>query len=68
MVTISRTSARFLVAVGFFNWAIWLRFARAIATDHGRPTSFYVVHAVLIVVSIAVGTAVGAIGWRALRR
>ena len=66
-MTISRGAARFLVAFGVWSWVIWLTFAKNIAKDHGRATSFYVVHGVLIAVSLAFGTAVGVIGWRALR-
>ena len=64
---ISRGSARFLVGVGAWNWVIWLDFARRLVGDEGRETAFYVVHAVLIVVSIALGTGVALVGWRALR-
>ncbi len=67
MSQISTGSARFLVAFGVWSWVIWLMFARNIAKDDSRATAFYVVHGVLIVVSLALGTVVGVIGWRALR-
>jgi len=76
MVRIPRGWAWFLVAAGVWNWVIWPRFALAIWDDprawatrvvgHGTPTSFLWVHAVLIIVSLAVGTAVGVLGIRAL--
>ncbi len=71
-MTLSRRTAGFLLAVGVWTWAIWPNFLRNIAKDDrsfdgGRPTSFFLVHLVLVVVSLAIGTAVGAIGWRGWR-
>jgi hypothetical protein len=79
-VVISRRWAGFLIAVGVWTWVIWPRFALAIWDDtrawssgrvgHGSPTGFLWVHAALIAVSFAVGTAVGVLGiraWRAAR-
>ena len=65
----------FLVLVAVWSWVIWPRFAVAIWADerawHGdTPTSFLWVHAVLIVASLVLGTAVGVLGvrgWRASR-
>ncbi len=63
----------FLAAVGVFNWAIWPRFAVAIWNDprawsgvvgHSSPTTFLLVHAVLVITAVAVGTVVGALGVR----
>jgi hypothetical protein len=64
------------MAVGVWTWVIWPRFAVAIGKDDrafsgGSPTSFLWVHAVLIAVSLAVGTVVGVLGikaWRASTR
>ena len=75
-MVISRRWAVFLTAVGVWTWVIWPRFGLAIWRDDrsfagGRPTSFLLVHAVLIAASLAVGTAVGVLGvraWRASRR
>ncbi len=71
----------FLTLVGVWTWAIWPRFAVAIWQDprawsggeigQGRPTGFLWVHALLIVASLAIGTAVGTLGvrgWWAARR
>jgi hypothetical protein len=71
-VVITRRWAVFLMAVGVWTWLIWPRFALAIWNDdrsfsNGSPTSFLWVHAVLIVVSLAVGTAVGVLGVRCRR-
>jgi hypothetical protein len=68
VLSISRRAARTLVVVALFNALIWLDFARRIAGDEGRETSFYVVHAVLIATSLVLAAIVGVIGWRALRR
>jgi hypothetical protein len=73
VVVLSRRWSAFLVAFGVWSWVIWPRFAVAIWDDprsfaHGTPTGFLVVHAVLIVVSLAAGTAVGVLGIRAWRR
>ncbi|MFC0528643.1 SCO4848 family membrane protein [Phytohabitans kaempferiae] len=78
---ISRGWAAFLVGVGVWTWLIWPRFAVAIWNDErawstgrigdGHPTSFLWVHALLIVASLAIGTAVGHLGvraWLAVRR
>jgi hypothetical protein len=59
----------FLVAVGVWSWVIWPRFGTAIYDDPrswrgDTPTQFLWVHAVLIVISLAVGTAVGVLGLR----
>jgi hypothetical protein len=75
-VLLSRAWSYFLVGAGIWAWLIWPRFAVAIwnderAFDGSSPTAFFWVHAVLIVVSLAVGTAAGVLGvrgWRAARR
>ena len=76
-MVISRRWAAFLVAVGAWTWLIWPRFGLAIWRDtrawtggevgEGAPTSFFWVHALLIAVSLAIGTTVGVLGVRAWR-
>lgn len=71
-MVISRRWAVFLTGVGVWTWLIWPRFGLAIWKDDrsfaaGRPTSFLVVHAVLIAASLAIGTTVGVLGVRAWR-
>ena len=71
-MVISRGWAVFLTGVGVWTWVIWPRFGLAIYRDDrsfadGRPTSFLIVHAVLIAASLAIGTAVGVLGVRAWR-
>ena len=72
-VVLSRRWSAFLVLVGVWTWLIWPRFGMAIWRDDrsfadGSPTSFLVVHALLIGASLAIGTTVGVLGvrgWRA---
>jgi len=68
-VVMTRRWSVFLVLVAVWSWLIWPRFALAIWDDprafrHGTPTSFLWVHAVLIAVSLVVGTAIGVLGVR----
>jgi hypothetical protein len=74
-VILTRGWSWFLVGVGVFNWAIWPRFSVAIwddkrawtgAVGHSSPTSFLLVHAVLVVTAVALGTIVGGLGLRGL--
>ncbi|MFB9185499.1 SCO4848 family membrane protein [Dactylosporangium sucinum] len=72
-MVISRRWAAFLVGVGVWSWLIWPRFALAIWNDDrawsgDRPTAFFWVHALLIVVSLTLGTAVAVLGVKAWRR
>ena len=73
MVILSRGWSLFLVGVGVFNWAIWPRFSLAIWDDkrawsgtvgYSSPTSFLLVHAVLVVTAVVLGTIVGGLGIR----
>lgn len=70
---LTRGWSLFLVGVGVFNWAIWPRFSLAIwddkrawtgAVGHSSPTSFLLVHAVLVITAVVLGTIVGALGVR----
>ncbi|MEV4636202.1 hypothetical protein AB0J80_02515 [Actinoplanes sp. NPDC049548] len=74
-MVLSRRWSAFLIAVGVWTWFIWPRFGVAIWKDErsfagGEPTSFLWVHALLIIASLVIGTAVGVLGvraWRAAR-
>lgn len=71
-VLLSRRVAAFLFATGVFQWVIWPTFLRNIWKDDrsftdGSPTGFLVVHAVLTVVSLLLGTGVLLVGLRGLR-
>ena len=72
---LTRGWSLFLVGVGVFNWAIWPRFSVAIWDDkrawtgeigHSSPTSFLLVHAVLVIAAVTLGTIVGGLGIRGL--
>ncbi|KFU83173.1 MULTISPECIES: SCO4848 family membrane protein [Amycolatopsis] len=70
---ISRGTSMFLLGFGVWSWIIWITFAknlwdsdRAWAAD-GSPTAYFIVHAVLTVVSFVLGTIIGLIGLRTLR-
>jgi hypothetical protein len=70
---ISRGTSLFLLAFGVWSWIIWITFAKNLwASDQswtpdGSPTAYFVVHAVLTVVSFVLGTVIGVLGWRGVR-
>jgi hypothetical protein len=71
LVVISRRIGWFLLAFGVWSWIIWPTFLKNIwqddrSWDHGM-TSFFAVHLVLTVVSLALGTAIGLLGLRVVR-
>jgi hypothetical protein len=62
----------FLLAFGVWSWVIWLTFIHNIANDPrsftgNRPHAFFIVHLVLTVASIALGTVIGVLGLKSLR-
>jgi ABC-type polysaccharide/polyol phosphate export permease len=71
-VVVSRRVAWFLVAFGVWSWIIWPTFLRNIWKDtrswHDGMTAFFGVHLVLTLVSLALGTVIGVLGVRGLRR
>ncbi len=62
----SKRAARVLVAACIWTLYVWITRMWNIAGDD-HAFGFKAVHAVLAVISIAFGIAVGVIGWRALR-
>ncbi|HEV2891114.1 MAG TPA: hypothetical protein VGX28_12135 [Frankiaceae bacterium] len=70
-MVMSRRVSAFLLLVGVWTWAIWPNFLKNIWKDDRSwsdgPTAFFLVHLVLVVVSLLIGTGVGAIGWRGWR-
>lgn len=70
-MVLSRRASWFLVAVGVWSWFIWPNFLRNIWGDarswDDGPQPFFLVHLVLVVVSLVIGTAVAVIGIRGLR-
>ena len=69
---LSRRAAGFLLGAGGWSWLIWPNFLRNIWRDErswdGGPTRFLLIHLVLVVVSLVLGTATGLLGWRGLAR
>jgi hypothetical protein len=63
---VSKRAAKVLVAAGVWTLYVWITRMWNIARDD-HAFGFKAVHAVLAVISIAFGIAVGVIGWRALR-
>lgn len=70
-MVLTRRTGWLLLAFGVWSWIIWPTFLRNIWQDgrswHDGPTTFFLVHAVLTVSSLAFGTAIGWLGWRAVR-
>jgi hypothetical protein len=70
-VVISKRIGWFLVAFGVWSWVIWPTFLKNIWKDsrswHDGMTAFFAVHLLLTVASLALGTAIGVLGIRALR-
>jgi hypothetical protein len=63
----------FLLAFGVWSWVIWPTFLKNIAQDPrsftgDRPHAFFLVHLVLTVVSLALGTIIGWLGVKGWRR
>ncbi len=69
----SRGAALFLLAFGVWSYLLWPTFIRNIwASDRswdiaGAPTPYLIVHLVIAVVSLVLGTIIGVLGWRGLR-
>lgn len=71
-MTLSRRTALFLLAFGVWSWLLWPTFLRNLwASDRswagGSPTAYLIVHVVIAVVSLVLGTIIGVLGWRAFR-
>ncbi|MEV0380083.1 hypothetical protein [Nonomuraea sp. NPDC050643] len=64
-VHVSRKIAGFLIILGAFMIFEWVNLGFNLADGH--PTSFYVVHGILIAVNIVLAIVLGVIGWRGLR-
>lgn len=67
-MTVSRRLAVFLLAVAAWNLVTWSTFIRNLAATEGRPTGYYVAHAVLIAVNLGIAVVLATVGWRALQR
>lgn len=71
-MVVSKRVAWFLIAFGVWSWIIWPTFLKNIWADDRSwddgPTSFFLVHLVLVVVSLVLGTIIAALGIRGLLR
>ncbi|MFB9377255.1 SCO4848 family membrane protein [Kineococcus gynurae] len=69
-MVLSRRSSIFLTLFGVWSWFIWPNFLRNIWADERSwadgPTAFFLVHLVLVVVSLVLGTAIAVLGVRGL--
>ncbi|AHI01400.1 membrane protein [Kutzneria viridogrisea] len=69
---LSRGASLFLLAFGAWSWVIWVTLMVNVAKDPrafsaaGSPTGFLIVHWVLAVISLALGTAIAVLGLRGL--
>ena len=69
---LSRRASWLLIAFAIWSWIIWVTLIKNINADprawHGNsPTGFLMVHVVLAIVSLVMGTAIGWLGWKGLR-
>lgn len=64
---IGRKLAGFLVAVALWNLVTYAVFVTNLIGTEGRPTGYYVAHAVLIVVNLGIAAVLAVVGWRAWR-
>lgn len=66
-----RKHALLLLAVAAWTVLSFSMFARqlyaAYSGGEDRPAGYYVAHTILIVVNFAIATALGSLGWKALR-
>lgn len=70
---LTRRASWLLLAFSAWSWTIWAVLIKNIAADPRAwgpghtPTGFLGVHVVLAIISIAMGSAIGWLGWKGLR-
>jgi hypothetical protein len=69
---LSRRASWLLIAFAVWSWIIWVTLVKNINADprswNGNdPTGFLMVHVVLAIISLTMGTAIGWLGWKGLR-
>jgi hypothetical protein len=69
---LSRRASWLLIAFAIWSWIIWVTLIKNINADprswHGNsPTGFLMIHVVLAVISLVMGTAIGWLGWKGLK-
>ncbi|OIV37187.1 hypothetical protein BIV57_12540 [Mangrovactinospora gilvigrisea] len=74
-MVLSRKVSWFLAAFGVWSWIIWITFEKNLVKDasglafhHGRATAYFYIHTALAIVSFLLGTAIGILGLRGIRR
>lgn len=63
----TRKVAAFLLAVAVWNVATYANFIHNLLNTTGRPTGYYVAHAILIAVNMAIAVVLAVLGVRAWR-
>lgn len=69
---LSRRASWLLIAFAVWSWIIWVTLIKNINNDPrawngNSPTGFLMVHVVLAIISLVMGTAIGWLGWKGLR-
>jgi hypothetical protein len=64
---LSRVASGFLIGLALFMILEWLLLAKNLGSGPARSTAFYVIHAILIVINVALAGVLGTIGWRSWR-
>jgi hypothetical protein len=69
---LSRRACWLLIAFAIWSWIIWVTLIKNINDDPrawngNSPTGFLMIHVVLAIVSLVMGSAIGWLGWKGLR-
>ena len=69
---LSRRASWLLIAFAIWSWIIWVTLVKNINNDPrawngNSPTGFLMVHVVLAIISLVMGTAIGWLGWKGLK-
>lgn len=69
---LSRRASWLLIAFAIWSWIIWVTLIKNINNDPrawngNSPTGFLMVHVVLAIISLVMGTAIGWLGWKGLK-
>ncbi len=69
---LSRRASWLLIAFAVWSWIIWVTLIKNINADSrswngNHPTGFLMIHVVLAIVSLVMGTSIGWLGWKGLK-
>lgn len=69
---LSRRASWLLIAFAVWSWIIWVTLIKNIIADPrswngNSPTGFLMVHVVLAIISLTMGSAIGWLGWKGLK-